>query len=534
MIKSRNRFLLVFAVGVCLCLAAVLMASPLAAQSTFGSITGTVTDASGSAVPDATVTLTSSATTFKATFTTGGDGQYTFVNLNPGPYTIEVDKPGFKHVRRADVTVQVQIGTRIDVALEVGAQSQTVEVTAETPLLTPNSATLGQIIDERKTNDIPLNGRNVFNLILLSPAAVAQGGSGGTPVGQNPFSWGNYQVGGSFGNQSAEYLDGQPLNIGYINLPIIIPTQDSVGEFKVQYNNLGPEFGKFSGGIMNFSTKSGTNSFHGEAYEFLRNKIFNSNDYFIKQSQLNSGQSNDTAPYVQNQYGFNVGGPVIKDKVFFFTSWEQFRQRFGNPITTTIPTAAFEAGNFSSLLPGIQLYDPYTVNPATGARSPYPGNIIPTSEFSKAGLALWNKYYAPVQSANNFAVGNYVAATSAGGNNTQFVARGDVNITDKTRMFARFTYFGLLDLPTNPFNTGLCNDRCAEDYHTKALAIDFNHVFSANVIGDLNISGSRFIYLRAPLLAGYDLTSLGWPSSYNSEVPDIMRTPPTDRKSTRL
>src|SRR5277367_284172 len=372
MIKSRNRFLLVFAVGVCLCLAAVLMASPLAAQSTFGSITGTVTDASGSAVPDATVTLTSSATTFKATFTTGGDGQYTFVNLNPGPYTIEVDKPGFKHVRRADVTVQVQIGTRIDVALEVGAQSQTVEVTAETPLLTPNSATLGQIIDERKTNEIPLNGRNVFNLILLSPAAVAQGGAGGTPIGQNPFSWGNYQVAGSFGNESGEYLDGQPLNIGYINLPIIIPTDDSIGEFKVQYNNLGPEFGKFSGGIMNFSTKSGSNRFHGEAYEFLRNKVLNSNEYFYKQSELLGGKSNTPPPYVQNQYGFNVGGPIIKDKLFFFTSWEQFRLRTGSVVTTAVPTAAFRQGDFSSLLAqGIQLYDPYTVNPATGARTPY-------------------------------------------------------------------------------------------------------------------------------------------------------------------
>ena len=137
----------------------------------------------------------------------------------------------------------------------------------------------------RPTN-LPLNGRNIFNLITVSPAAVAQGGSGGSPVGQNPFSWGNYQVGGSFANQGAEYLDGQPLNIGYINLPIIIPTQDSVGEFKVQYNNLGAEWGKFSGGVVNLSTKSGTNGWHGSAYEYFRNKVLNANEYFNKQSRV--------------------------------------------------------------------------------------------------------------------------------------------------------------------------------------------------------------------------------------------------------
>ena len=133
---------------------------------------------------------------------------------------------------------------------------------------------------------MPLNGRNIFNLITVSPAAVAQGGSGGSPVGQNPFSWGNYQIGGSFANQGAEYLDGQPLNIGYINLPIIIPTQDSVGEFKVQYSNLGAEWGKFSGGVTNLSTKSGSNGFHGSAYEYFRNKVLNANEYFNKQPEL--------------------------------------------------------------------------------------------------------------------------------------------------------------------------------------------------------------------------------------------------------
>jgi hypothetical protein len=499
----------------------------LQAQSTYGTVSGTATDSSGAALPGAQVTLTNIGTQETRTQTTGSEGLYQFVNVIPGQYRLEIEKSGFKHYTRANVVVQVQQDTHIDAMLALGQVTETVEVTSETPLLQSETSSLGQVVEERKANELPLNGRNIFNLITISPAAVAQGGSGGTPVGQNPFSWGNYQVGGSFANESAEYLDGQPLNIGYINLPIVIPTQDSVGEFKVQYNNLGAEFGKFAGGIMNFSTKSGTNSFHGAVYEFLRNKVLNSNEYFFKSKELSAGKANTPPPYVQNQYGFNVGGPVIKNKTFFFVSWEQFRLRTGGVVNNTVPIAAFRQGDFSALLPGIQLYDPYSVT-ASGTRTAYPNNKIPTSEFSKAATVLWDKYYTPVApGGNTFTTGNFTSATSSGGNNNEFVARGDQNITDKTRLFGRFSYFGLLDLPKNPLGTGLCQDRCAEDYHTKALAIDLNHVFSPNVIGDLNVSASRFVYLRGPLLAGYDLTQLGWPASYNTAVPSIMRTPPT-------
>ncbi len=496
-------------------------------QSTYGTVDGSVLDSSGAAIADAQVTLTNKGTQEKRVQNTGAEGLFQFVNVFSGQYRLDIEKAGFKHFTRDPVVVEVQQDSHIVATLPVGQVSETVEVTAETPLLQVETSSLGQVVEQRKANELPLNGRNIFNLITISPAAIAQGGSGGTPVGQNPFSWGNYQVGGSFANQSAEYLDGQPLNIGYINLPIVIPTQDSIGEFKVQYNNLGPEWGKFSGGIMNFSTKSGTNAFHGEAYEFLRNKVLNSNEYFFKQSELASGASNTPPPYVQNQYGFNVGGPIIKDKLFFFVSWEQFRLRTGQVVTTTVPLPAFKTGDFSALLAqGIQLYDPYTVNPTTGARTPYAGNIIPASEFSKAGLALWNKYFVPPTDPTAI-TNNFTSASSSGGNNTEFVTRVDYAISAKTRLFGRFSYFGLLDLPTNPFGTGLCQDRCAEDYHTKALAIDLNHVFSPNVVGDLNISGSRFVYLRTPLLAGYDLTGIGWPASYNGEVPANMRTPPT-------
>ncbi len=498
-------------------------------QSTFGTVDGAVTDPSGAAIPGAQVVLTNVGTQEKRTQATGSEGLYQFVNVVPGQYKLDIEKAGFKHVTRENVAVQVQQDTHIDAAMTVGQVTETVEVTSETPLLQAETSSLGQVVEQRKANELPLNGRNIFNLITITPAAVAQGGSGGTPVGQNPFSWGNYQVSGSFANQSAEYLDGQPLNIGYINLPVIIPTQDSIGEFKVQSNNLGAEFGKFSGGVLNFSTKSGTNAWHGEAYEYLRNKALNSNEYFYKQSQLAAGQSNTPPPYTQNQYGFNIGGPIIKDKTFFFVSWEQFRLRTGGVVSTAVPTAAFRQGDFSSLLSqGITLYDPYTVAP-DGSRTAYPGNKIPQAEWSTAATTLWDKYYSPVAAAsfNNSNPDNFTSATSSGGNNNQFVARVDQNIGANTRLFGRFTYFGLLDLPTNPFGTGLCLDRCAEDYHTKALAVDLNHTFSSNLIFDLNVAASRFIYLRAPLLAGYDLTQLGWPSSYNDTVPSVQRTPPT-------
>jgi hypothetical protein len=530
--QPRNRFPFALVFLLCLCLAAMLTGSPALAQSTFGSITGTVVDASSSAVPDAQVTLTSVATSATRTFTTTGDGSYSFVNLSPGEYQIDVEKTGFKHVKRPSVIVEVNQSSRIDVTLEVGAQTQTVEVTAETPLLQPTQSSLGQVIDQRQANEIPLNGRNVFNLITLSPAAIAQGGSGGTPVGQNPFSWGNYQVGGSFANESAEYLDGQPLNIGYINLPIIIPTQDSIGEFKVQYNNVGAEFGKYSGGVVNLSTKSGSNDYHGEAYEYLRNKVLNSRPYF----------SATNPPYVQNQYGADFGGHVIKDKTFFFVSWEQFRLRQGGSTSvTTVPLPAMATGDFSALCPGIsstgtcpagvvasgagvQLYDPYTAT-ASGQRTPYLGNQIPTGELNQAALALYAKLY-PAPNVAGATLNNYVVSPSTGGNTNQWVARIDQNINSTTRLFGRFTYFGLTDLPNDPYGTGFCADRCTELYHTKALAIDLNHQFSSTTIFDFNVAASRFVYARSPLNAGFDLTTLGWSAAYN-DLTSSLRTPPT-------
>src|SRR5207253_3085386 len=252
-----------------------------------------------------------------------------------GEYRIDIEKTGFKHFTRSNVVVQVQQDTHIDASLQVGQFTEIVEVTSETPLLQAETSSLGTVVDTREANELPLNGRNIYNLTTITPSVVPQGNTIGTVVGKNPFDFANYQIGGAFANEAAEYLDGQPLNIGYINLPLLVPTQDSISEFKVQYNNLGPEWGKFSGGVINLSTKSGTNTWHGSAYEYLRNKVFNSNEFFNKRTEIEAGKTNEPPPFTQNQYGGTIGGAVVKDRTFVFGSYEGFRLRTGTVFNPT-------------------------------------------------------------------------------------------------------------------------------------------------------------------------------------------------------
>src|SRR5260221_5107389 len=356
--------------------------------------------------------------------------------------------------------------------MQVGDVTQTVEVTGEPPQLKSETSSLGQVVEERKANELPLNGRNVFNLISLAPSVVPQGSAGGTPVGVNPFGWGNYQVNGSFGNESAEYLDGQPLNIGYINLPVVIPTQDSIQEFKVQTSNLGADWGKFSGGVINLSTKSGSNGLHGEAYEYLRNRVLNANDPFNKASEIIKGEPNKAPAFTQNQFGANAGGPLViphvydgKDKTFWFFSWEGFRLRQGaSPAQTTVPPPAELGGDFSAT--GIApIKDPCggtvnangacagssavatqfvsfptggapgTTNPLCTIAAGCP-NIIPTARLNATSLALenlWpaaNQPCAPVLDPTIGCIKNYSKSFGTGGNQNQVVGRPDHAITN--------------------------------------------------------------------------------------------------------
>src|SRR6266446_6816372 len=274
----------------------VLLRGMLQAQSADASLTGRITDPNKALIAGATVTVINSGTGIHYQGLTNETGTYYVSNLPPGRYRIEVEKLGFKAVIQSGVVLHVQDALEVNFEMMLGSASESVTVEGEASPIDTESSTVGTIVEQRNANELPLNGRNVFNLIVLAPSVIPQGSSTGTPVGVNPFGWGNYQVSGSFGNQSAEYLDGQPLNIGYINLPVLIPTQDSIQEFKVQTSNLGADWGKFSGGVINLSTKSGGNGLHGEAYEYLRNKVLNANDFFLNKA----GQKRP--PFTQNQF----------------------------------------------------------------------------------------------------------------------------------------------------------------------------------------------------------------------------------------
>jgi hypothetical protein len=530
------------------------------AQSTYGAIVGSVTDSSGAAITDANVTLTNVGTAEKRSQTSGSDGLFTFVNLFPGQYRVDVEKQGFKHFARTGIVVEVQQSTRIDLALQVGEVSQVVEVTAETPLLQSETSSLGTVVDTREANELPLNGRNIYNLATVTPSVIPQGNTEGTVVGKNPFDFANYQIGGAFANEGAEYLDGQPLNIGYINLPFLVPTQDAISEFKVQDNNLGPEWGKFAGGVINMSTKSGTNTWHGTAYEYLRNKVFNANEYFHKNSEINGTPptSNQPPPFTQNQFGAAIGGPVLKNKTFAFFSYEGFRLRTGTPFNTTVPTLQERQGDFSDLCnnlnfsgsgicqdtngtsPVHQIYNPLTATSLTSTRSPFPfnciadltpycqthaptvGNLInPTSAF------LLNKLVANPTAGPGVTVLNFLKDASTGGDTDAYIARVDQTINSKQTIFGRFAYWKLLSLGQDPFGTGLCKDRCTENTKSKSVALGYNYAINPTTIFNLNASISRFIYLRTPVNSAFDMSKEGWPTAYNPLVPGIERTPLT-------
>lgn len=507
---------------------ALITALPLRAQTFFGSLAGTVTDSKGLPITNATLTLTNVDTGVQKTAQSSDAGTFEFLNLVPGNYKVEGSQTGFGRLSKGPFPIQVQAAVRVDLALPVGSVSEAVTVNAEVPLLQTESATVSQVVEQRTVEQIPLNGRNVMNLVALVPGVVPQGGSGVNLTNQNLFSAGNFQVDGGAANQSASYLDGAPLNTNYGNLTALVPSQDSVGQFRVVTNNDSAEFGRYTGGVVNFTTRSGTREFHGGAYEFLRNKVLNANTYFSNTNGI------PRPAFTQNQFGANIGGPLIKDKLFFFGSYEGFRLRQGVTYVETVPTAAEQAGDFSGLKDAngntIIIYNPFTTcgqygNPAcapgqTVLRQPFTNNMIPSNLISPASQVLEARMF-PLPNVAGAAVNNYVADAASGGGNDQYTIRGDYSVSASQTLFARYTRWTLNNLAQDPYQNGTCFDsgQCPEGFHTNQAAIGDTISLGSNKLLDLRASYLRFQYARNSPSLGYDLTQLGWPSFMNEQIP---------------
>src|SRR5947209_592514 len=262
--------------------------------------------------------------------------------------------------------------------MEIGTIQQSVEVSAAAVALQTETATLSQVVGGRNVRDMPLNGRNVYNLVALVPGAVMEGGAP--------------QIGGGTANQNATYLDGVPMNTGYFNQTAAAPSQDAVQEFRVQTNSTTAEFGRFAGGVISLTTKSGTNEFHGTLYEFLRNRVLNANTFFGNRSGL------ARPPFTQNQYGGNVGGPIRRNKTFLFGSFEGFAQRTATTYVLNAPTPKMLTGDFSEFLPGSAIFDPKSSTTGTN-RIPFSGNVIPVTRLDPTAVVMsklqWNTPNAP-------------------------------------------------------------------------------------------------------------------------------------------
>jgi hypothetical protein len=410
------------------------------------SVSGLVTDSSGAVVPKADVTLTNNKTNVEYRAASDSDGIYRVPGLVPGVYSGAVSKQGFKNVVKPNIEVQTADALTIDFTFTVGAVTETVTVEGGVPLLETGSSTLGQVIGERQVQQIPLNGRNVMNLIALVPGVIPQGGTQGSATGNqaaagdftNAFGWGNYQIGGAVAGQSQILYDGSTLNSTYGNTSNIVPTQDAVQDFRVSTNTLSPEFGATAGGMVELTSRSGTNAFHGSAYEYLRNTALDANNFFNNAAGIARSQ------LVQNQFGATIGGPVRRNKAFFFFNYERYTRRNGVPYEALVPTPAQLSGDFRANSP---IYDPLT-----GKQFQCNGvlNVICPNRIDPVANTMANVlHYWPTPNANlNGGAINYVVNAAAGADTNQYNQRFDYSVSDKQKIFVRYTYLHIDTLPT--------------------------------------------------------------------------------------
>jgi hypothetical protein len=485
------------------------------AQTTSGLITGTVTDSSGAVIPDAQVELTNQATAVRRQAVTDGSGYYSVPELQPGVYDVSVSKQGFATEKLANVRLEVNQSEALNFKMSISASTQTISVNADVTQINTTSATQAEVVGNTAIVELPLNGRQFNQLTLLTPGAVPliQGGQQGAFTVKLGAGSVSPSVDGQRPQQNNYTMDGVLNNALFTNTFAISPPPDAIQEFNVQSHITDAQFAISSGANINLVTRSGTNTFHGAVYEFIRNNVLDATTY----------PATSETPYKQNQYGLFVGGPVIKNHTFFSGYWEGFRSEQTQSYLAATLTNAMRNGDFSAVLGTTpigtddlgrseyanEIYDPYSTiadptNPAKIIRNPYPNNTIPQAQINPASLAILTKFYP--QPNLNVAAGvlpNYAFNGNTSTQADQVGVRADQEFNQNNTAFFRF----------NRSNNSVTSPEGFPGYvgnksnYSLAFAGGYTHIFSPNTILNLRYGYTQTSFTIFDQPAGTDFIS---------------------------
>lgn len=496
----------------------LLLAASLGnAQQLTGTITGTVTDSSGALLPGAPVKVTETGTGLVRTAQADEGAQFRFLLLPVGTYRVEASLEGFKSFRRDGIVVEADRSLAVAIALEVGSVAEVVEVTGGTPLLEPNTSSLGTVMDKQKVDDLPLNGRNPMGLANLVPTVRGIGYFGGQVL--SSWRMAAVSIGGGSPMHNDFLVDGiAATKIGSAGAQVY-PTVESTQEFKILTNAMSAEFGRTGGGIVSVVTRSGTNEFHGNLFEYLRNDNFNANEFFSNKS----GAKRPSLAY--NQFGGSLGGPVIKNKVFFFGNFEAFRERRISQTILTSATALQRAGNFSETRTQagalIQIYDPVTTAQVAGGytRQPFPNNIIPPSRISDIARKAMSYYPEPNLPGLPFTNAQNLFL-QAGGPIDRNTATGKVdwNISSARRINGRYTWDSLNWQFPRLFGTMAEPDGRLVKIPRNSVSMNYTDALTPTVLLDVKAGFARENEHYVLPSQGFDITTLGFSASLAREM----------------
>lgn len=410
---------------------ALAFTAEIFAQAQSGTIVGTLTDQSGGVIPGANVKLVNTETQFTRTLVTNADGQYVAYSVPTGTYTITVEQAGFQRLVRNGVRLTAADTVTIDLQLTLGNVEQTVQVTTETPLLQAQTATVSSLVTNQQMVEMPLNGRTFTALLKLSPGAYT-GSSGNLTT--SPYAMRgdvNISVNGSSAQNNSYLIDGMVNRNLWLSTLIMAPTVDSIQEVRMLTSNYSAEYGAAAGAVTIVQTKSGTNKLHGSGYEFLRNDKLDANSFFNNRSGVAK------PGFQRNEFGGIIGGPIRRDRTFFFVDYQGIRLRQPRTIVSTIPTLAQRAmvttGDFSNA--GFTIYDPENV--VGNQRQPFLGNKIPVNRLDPAAVKMMSLLPTPTSSA---ATRNFVFNPKVKQRTDQFDVRLDQNLGSSDRFFFKYSY----------------------------------------------------------------------------------------------